>query len=143
MHCVYEIQLSQRQSNLPEIIKEASLKDLEYAFLSQQAADDQKKGKQFDYDINSDELLIFRNIIYITNQNSINKLLLDEFHRKAYVTHPGYQKLLTAIQKSYFWPGLRKDVAEYLSKCLECQLVKSDHQHPAGRLQPLPIPKWK
>lgn len=43
MNCVYEIQLSQIQSNLLEIIREASLKDLEYTFLSQQAAEDQKR----------------------------------------------------------------------------------------------------
>lgn len=48
-----------------------------------------------------------------------------------------------AFKKSYFWPGLRKYVAKYLTKCLECQLVKAEHQHLASLVQPLPIPKWK
>lgn len=34
-------------------------------------------------------------------------------------------------------------MAKYLTKCLECQLVKAEHQHPASLVQPLPIPKWK
>jgi hypothetical protein len=38
---------------------------------------------------------------------------------------------------------MKKDIAKYLAKCIECQQVKVEHQHPAGLLQPLPIPKWK
>lgn len=30
-----------------------------------------------------------------------------------------------------------------MAKCLECQLVKEEHQHPTGLLQPLTIPEWK
>lgn len=51
--------------------------------------------------------------------------------------------MFSAIKRGYFWPGLRKDITEYLSKCLECQLVKMEHQHPAGLLHPLPISEWK
>ena len=32
---------------------------------------------------------------------------------------------------------------EYLARHLVHQKVKAEHQHPAGLLQPLPIPKWK
>ena len=38
---------------------------------------------------------------------------------------------------------MKKEVAEYLAHYLECQEVKEEHQHPAGLLQPLPIPEWK
>ena len=30
-----------------------------------------------------------------------------------------------------------------MDRCIECQQVKTEHQHPAGLLQPLPIPEWK
>ena len=32
---------------------------------------------------------------------------------------------------------------KYIARCLECQQVKTEHQHPAGLLHPLPIPSWK
>eukprot|EP00253_Pinus_taeda_P021430 PITA_21430 len=51
--------------------------------------------------------------------------------------------MITAIRKEYFWPGMKKNIAEYLARCLECQQIKAEHQHPAGLLQPLPIPEWK
>ena len=47
-------------------------------------------------------MLTFRNQIYVPNQNSVKQLILDEFHRKPYATHLGYQKLLSTIRKGYF-----------------------------------------
>lgn len=44
LHCIYEVQFSQARSNLLDIIIEASLKDLEYAFLWQQALEAQDNG---------------------------------------------------------------------------------------------------
>ena len=38
---------------------------------------------------------------------------------------------------------MKKEVADFIAKCLECQKVKAEHRHPAGLLQPLPIPEWK
>eukprot|EP00253_Pinus_taeda_P036268 PITA_36268 len=38
---------------------------------------------------------------------------------------------------------MKKQVIEYLARCLECQQIKAEHQHPAGLLQPLTIPEWK
>jgi len=68
---------------------------------------------------------------------------MDEFHISHYAGHPGYQKMITAIRKEYFWPGMKRNIVEYLARCLECQQIKAEHQHPAGLLQPLPIPEWK
>ena len=40
---------------------------------------------------------------------------------------------------------MKKDVVDYISRCMECQKVKDEHRHPMGLLQPLPIPekKWE
>ena len=38
---------------------------------------------------------------------------------------------------------MKQDVAQFVAKCMTCQLVKAEHQRPAGQLQPLPIPEWK
>jgi hypothetical protein len=38
---------------------------------------------------------------------------------------------------------MKKDIAEYILGVMKCQQVKAEHQHPAGLLQPLPIPEWK
>ena len=38
---------------------------------------------------------------------------------------------------------MKKDVAEFVARCLTCQQVEAEHQAPSGMLQPLFIPEWK
>ena len=38
---------------------------------------------------------------------------------------------------------MKKDMAEYISRCMKCQQVKVEHQHLAGLLQPFPVTEWK
>ena len=38
---------------------------------------------------------------------------------------------------------MKKDISEYVSKCLMCQQVKAKHQVPSSLLNPLPIPQLK
>jgi hypothetical protein len=39
--------------------------------------------------------------------------------------------------------GHKKDIAEFVARCIVCQQVKIEHQRPTGMLQPLEIPQWK
>lgn len=50
-----------------------------------------------------------------------------------------YQDLL----HQYWWMGMNRQIAEYVSHCLVCQHVKAENQRLAGLLCPLSIPKWK
>ena len=81
--------------------------------------------------------------MYVPSVPKVKLLILDEIHKTPYSGHPGYQKTITMLRKEYFWPNMKTEVAEYIARCLECQQVKTKHQHPAGLLQPLPIPSWK
>jgi hypothetical protein len=38
---------------------------------------------------------------------------------------------------------MKKEIVEYITRCMEFQKVKAEHRHPVGLLQPLPIPEWK
>ncbi len=53
-------------------------------------------------------------------------------------THP-----ISTLKDHYWWMGMKRDVAEFISKCLTCQKVKAEHQGPAGLLHPLLVSKWK
>ena len=66
-----------------------------------------------------------------------------EFHCEPYSVHLGYQKMISTINRHLFWPKLKADLAMFIVKFQEFQLVKAEHQHPMGLLQPLPILEWK
>jgi hypothetical protein len=38
---------------------------------------------------------------------------------------------------------MKKEVVDFIARCLKCQKVNNEHKHPTGLLQPLPIIEWK
>ena len=124
---------------IEELVGKAANQDPNYEALLVKL---QKRGKT-DFTKNQRGLLYYKNRLYIPNIESLKREILDEYHKQPYAGHPGYQKMLTALKKKLFRPGMKRDVAEYLSRCMECQLVKVEHQHPEGLLNLLPIAEWK
>jgi hypothetical protein len=68
---------------------------------------------------------------------------MDELHKRPYTCHLDYHKMITTTRKLFYWPRLKKDIVDYLAKCLECQQVKAKHRHLARLLHTLPILEWK
>ncbi|KAL0286800.1 UNVERIFIED_CONTAM: hypothetical protein Sangu_2719700 [Sesamum angustifolium] len=64
-------------------------------------------------------------------------------HYAPYAMHPGSTKMYRDLRPYYWWPTMKKDVAEFVARCLTCQQVKAEHQAPADKLHPLSIPEWK
>jgi hypothetical protein len=96
-----------------------------------------------DYKLENDEILRYRGIIYVPNSQELKNMILGEMHNVPYVGHPGYQKTIAIVKSQYYWPGMKKEIVDFISKCLACQKVKDEHRHPIGLLQPFPIPEWK
>ena len=38
---------------------------------------------------------------------------------------------------------MKRDIVDYVARCLECQRVKDEHQHPTSLLQSHSVPGWK
>ncbi|GKF71612.1 putative reverse transcriptase domain-containing protein, partial [Tanacetum coccineum] len=68
---------------------------------------------------------------------------MDEAHTSRYLIHPGAGKMYHDLRDLYWWPGMKRDIAEYVSKCLTCSKIKAEHQKPSGSLQQPEIPEWK
>ena len=76
------------------------------------------------YSLNEKVLILYKsykNGLYIPNVPKIKLLLLNEIHNTPYLGHHGYQKTITMLWKDYFWPNMKNELVEYISKCFECQ----------------------
>jgi hypothetical protein len=132
----YETDVKNRVKNAQEIDSFVQTVTL---YLQQESSGVKYEG----YQMTEGGLLTYRDRMYIPNHEDLKRFIRDELHKRPYTGHPGYQKMITATQKQFYWPRLKKDIAKYLAQCIECQQVKAKHRHPAGLLHPLPIPEWK
>ena len=52
--------------------------------------------------------------------DNLREEILKEAHFAAYNVHPCATKMYHNIRDLYWWDGLKKDVADYVAKCLTC-----------------------
>nr|XP_016482900.1 PREDICTED: uncharacterized protein LOC107803648 [Nicotiana tabacum] len=69
--------------------------------------------------------------------------VMAEAHNSRYSMHLGSTKMYRDIKEIYWWNGMKMGVANFVSKCPNCQQVKAEHQRPGGLTQLMEIPMWK
>ncbi|GJV18818.1 putative reverse transcriptase domain-containing protein [Tanacetum coccineum] len=82
----------------------------------------------------SDGTLYYLDRIWVPLKGEVRTLIMDEAHKSKYSVHPGADKMYYDLRDRYWWLGMKKDIAEYVSKCLTCLKVKAEHQRPSGLL---------
>ncbi|KAJ0814205.1 putative nucleotidyltransferase, Ribonuclease H [Helianthus annuus] len=96
-----------------------------------------------DLELKDDGSYYFMDCLWVPSLDDLRTLLMDEAHKSRYSIHPGSDKMYKDLRTRYWWPGMKKDIALYVSKCLTCLKVKAEHQHPSGLLEQPEIPVWK
>ena len=91
--------------------------------------------------ISEDGTLFYGSRLCVPNVETLKREIMEEAHNSAYAMHPGSTKMYRTLKDNYWWSGMKKDIAEFVARCLDCQQVKAEHQHPVGTLQSLPIPE--
>ncbi|KAK8987271.1 hypothetical protein V6N11_027027 [Hibiscus sabdariffa] len=102
-----------------------------------------EKGTTEVYSIDQDGVLCFRGRYCVPDDDQLKQTILREAHSSPYAMHPGGDKMYQNLKERYIWAGMKKDIFDYVARCLTCQQVKAEHQHPSGLLQPIRIPEWK
>ncbi|KAL0561349.1 hypothetical protein IC582_001774 [Cucumis melo] len=100
-------------------------------------------GQAVEFSLSSDGGLLFERRLCVPSDSAVKTELLSEAHSSPFSMHPGSTKMYQDLKRVYWWRNMKREVAEFVSKCLVCQQVKAPRQKPAGLLQPLSIPEWK
>ncbi|WMV07689.1 hypothetical protein MTR67_001074 [Solanum verrucosum] len=74
------------------------------------------------------------------------KELAHDIHRLARLgirlveSKEGATKMYHGLWEVYWWNKMKKDIAEFMTKCLNCQQVKVEHTKPGGLAQNISFP---
>ena len=120
---------------LVERVKEAQAQDAHLC----KVINDVKSGVQTDFSLKEDGTLVLGERLCVPKIDDLKREIMEEAHCSAYSLHPGSTKMYHTLKENYWWQGMKRDIADYVAKCLVCQQVKAEHQLPLGLLQPLPI----
>ncbi|KAA3480560.1 DNA/RNA polymerases superfamily protein [Gossypium australe] len=102
-----------------------------------------QNGGLEDYSLSRDGVLCFQGRARIPKDVELRQRILWDAHSSPYAMHPRGSKMYRDLREQFWWPGLKREVSEFVGKCLTCQQVKAEHQLPSGLLQSVKIPQWK
>ena len=125
--------------NLLNRVLEAQKKDEKISAIMKQIGD----GKETEFEVKGGRSLYYKDRVCVPNDCELKKAILDEAHNGSFAIHPGSTKMYQDLKMSFWWSGMKRDVSEFVTKCLVCQRVKAEHQVPLGLLQHIRIPEWK
>ena len=66
----------------------------------------------------------------VPSSRVLRKMLLDEGHKSHLSIHPGMTKMYKDLKATFWWTGIKNNVADYVASCLVCQKSKIEHQRP-------------
>ena len=127
------------RSNLLNQVQEAQKSDEKFSSIVSQ----NRMRKEAEFSMNDDGFLYYRDWVCVPNDSELKKSILEEAHSGSFAIHPGSTKMYQDLKTSYWWFEMKKDVSDFVTKCMVCQRVKAEHQVPSGLLQPIRIPEWK
>ena len=96
----------------------------------------------FVHDQNQDVDIDFWRII-VPDNFEIKAQIVRELHSTPYSAHPGIQRTIARVRRSFYWKGMLGNIRQFVENCPVCQMEKSDHTLTKGKLQSTHIPETK
>ena len=92
-----------------------------------------EKGKKAEFQIRDDGMIVKGQRMCVPQYGELKRDIMEEAHSSAYAMHPGSTKMYKTLKENYWWNGMKKEIASFVSRCLTCQQVKASIRSPRGR----------
>ena len=99
-----------------------------------------RKGKAPGFYEDDQGIVRFQGRVCIPQKSGLSAKILSEAHNTTYPIHPGGTKMYRDLRQNFWWSNMKREIADYVNKCLTCQRIKIEHQRPTGELRPLEVP---
>jgi hypothetical protein len=104
-------------SNLLQEIQKGQVEDGKIQEIKRNIKEEKSPGFLED----EEGVLWYQGRICVPNITELKGKILREAHESAYSIHPGGNKMYHDLKATYWWYGIKRDVAEYVALCDTCQ----------------------
>jgi hypothetical protein len=111
-------------SNLLQEIRKGQVEDKKIQEIKHNIKEERPPGFSED----KEGVLWYKGRICVPSVKELKDKILLEAHASSYSIHPGGNKMYHNLKATYWWYGMKRDVAEYAALCDTCQQVKAEHQ---------------
>ena len=83
-----------------------------------------------------DELVLKEGKMYIPKDEELRLEIIWLYHDTLIAEHREQQKTVELVTRNYWWPGVTKEVKQYIEKYNQYQRMKNRTEMPTGKLRP-------
>ena len=69
-------------------------------------------------------IITFQERLYVPKSISLRGEIMRAHHNVPTAGHPGHHKTLELVTRNYYWPGMNRDIRQYVQGCSTCQRSK-------------------
>jgi hypothetical protein len=67
-----------------------------------------------------DGIVTFKDCIYVPTGGGLRTEIIRTNHDLPWAGHFGVQRMLDLVLQKYYWPGMRRDIIQYVQNCAVC-----------------------
>lgn len=125
---------------LTERLLQANLEDPALEAYRQRAKDDAKSP----WSMLHDKYVLYQGRLVVSTNEFLRTRVIEDLHCRAVTGHPGKTKTRKLVTTSYWWPGMGKDIDDFVANC-HCKSAKDPRDKTPGLLKPIAAPNrpWK
>ncbi|KAG8489287.1 hypothetical protein CXB51_017338 [Gossypium anomalum] len=79
-----------------------------------------------EFQIDDNDLLTFKSRLCVPRNLKLISMILNEAHSSRMSVYPGSTKMYNDLKCQFRWPGMKRDISDFVSRCLICQQSKKD-----------------